>query len=137
MMKHLLNWFAALWAWITGSRRRPYRLVKVRGRFPTRLDARGVYVLFEDSEPWEARMICPCGCGEELDLNLLPDDHPTWSVKSDEQGRATVHPSIWRRIGCRSHFILHDGIIEWCDPGLIKPLKPKSRQIWRAREIRH
>jgi hypothetical protein len=112
-MKTVLDWLKALWTWIIGTRSRPYRLITVHGSFPRGLDSKRVYVLLEDSEPWEARMICPCGCGEELDLNLLPDDHPTWSVRSDEGGHVTVRPSICRHVGCRSHFLLRKGIVEW------------------------
>ena len=112
-MNMVFGWIAALWAWIVGLFDRPYRLVVVEGRFPDHLNPRRLYVLTEDGDPWEARMICPCGCAAELDLSLLPDDHPTWRFSSDRQGRATLHPSVWRKIGCKSHFFLRGGKIVW------------------------
>ena len=106
-------WIVAAWAWLLSLFDRPYKFEVNEGTFPKRLDKRRIYILTEDGDPWEARMICPCGCGEALDLNLIPDDHPTWKATSDSQGRATLHPSVWRHIGCRSHFWVRNGRIIW------------------------
>jgi hypothetical protein len=113
-MKAIRTWLMALWAWVNGPFDRPYRLVMVEGRFPAHIDSKRLYVLTEDGVPWEARMICPCGCKAALDLNLLPDDPPTWRFEADEKKRATLHPSVWRKIDCKSHFILRNGRIQWC-----------------------
>lgn len=107
-------WLASVWVWLVSLFGRPYRLISVEGRYPTRIEPRRVYVLTEDGTPWEARMICPCGCKAVLDLNLLPDDPPSWRIKADQRGRATLHPSVWRKIECKAHFILRDGQIRWC-----------------------
>src|SRR4051812_27746086 len=113
-MNGVRKWLAAIWAWITGAFDRPYRLIVVEGSFPTRIRSKRLYVLTEDGVPWEARLICPCGCKAALDLNLLPDERPTWRFKADKTGRATLHPSVWRNTDCKSHFILRNGRIKWC-----------------------
>jgi hypothetical protein len=112
-MRPLLVWLAACWQWLLSFFEPPYRFEVSEGRFPAKLHRRRIYVLTEDGEPWEARLICPCGCGEALDLSLLRDDHPTWTMKADAHGRATLHPSIWRHVGCRSHFFVRGGRIRW------------------------
>jgi len=91
----------------------PFQIVNVSNSFPKSLKKKRIYVLLEDGEPWEARFLCPCGCGDALDLSLLADDHPTWTAKSGINRRATLHPSIWRKAGCLSHFFIRDGKVIW------------------------
>lgn len=112
-MKVAWIFLVAAWTWLLSLFERPYRLEVNEGSFPKRLDRRCIYILTEDGDPWEARMVCPCGCKEELDLNLIPDDHPTWKATADDRGRATLHPSVWRHIGCRSHFWVRKGRVIW------------------------
>ena len=88
-------------------------LTKVEGAFPKVLKPRTLYVLTEDGTPWQASMICPCGCGATLELNLLPDEHPRWKFAADKKSRASLDPSVWRKIGCKSHFWLRSGRIIW------------------------
>ncbi|MGD9420073.1 MAG: DUF6527 family protein [Verrucomicrobiota bacterium JB025] len=60
-------------------------------------------------------MLCPCGCGCLIHLNLLFDlSRPRWDVRQEADGSATITPSIWRNNGCRSHFVLRHGRIRWC-----------------------
>ncbi|WP_416235422.1 DUF6527 family protein [Nitrospirillum sp. BR 11164] len=57
---------------------------------------------------------CPCGCGERVLLSLAENRRPRWSVSVDWLGRPTLSPSINRLDGCRSHFWVRRGRIEWC-----------------------
>ncbi|MDM9644782.1 DUF6527 family protein [Rhizobium sp. S163] len=34
---------------------------------------------------------------------------------SPQADRPTLHPSVWRNSGCRSHFWVRRGRIAWCD----------------------
>jgi len=95
-------------------RRRIVRLRLVEGTFPKPLKANLLYILTEDGQPWQAAMICPCGCGATLDMNLLTDERPCWRYSANKRGGASLHPSVWRKIGCKSHFWLRDGKISWC-----------------------
>jgi hypothetical protein len=117
----VIAWLARLWAWLVGRFRRPqlpesagdtYVLVAV-GDEPDVLVPMHLYAVGENGQLWHATMLCPCGCSERISLNLLPDDSPSWKL-SEHAGGPTLHPSVWRHVGCRSHFFLRSGRIEWC-----------------------
>jgi hypothetical protein len=85
-----------------------------RGSVTSRDDARaqlqeaGDVVLVERVVPRSVVIKCPCGCGEELVINLDERVGPAWRLYRNERG-LTLYPSVWRESGCRSHFILwHD-----------------------------
>lgn len=110
---------AAIWAWIvrwfTGFFRPRYGFKEVRGAFPPKLRRATLYVLKEDGTPWQAAMICPCGCNATLEMNLLPDERPMWRYNVNAKGYPSLYPSVWRRVGCRSHFFLREGQIMWAN----------------------
>lgn len=74
-----------------------------------------LYVLGENEHLWSAAMICPCGCKELLQMSLHPEGRPKWTFTYHPDKTATLHPSVWRKVGCRSHFFLRQGRIIWCD----------------------
>lgn len=77
---------------------------------------RGELVLArEDGEDWSVHLRCPCGCGKPLELLLIPEAKPHWGLAKDERGRPNLCPSVWLRTGCRSHFWVRGGNIDWCD----------------------
>ena len=80
---------------------------------PDELEAMKVYAVGEREHLWHISMLCPCGCGEKISLNALPDDSPRWRLEEDD-GVPSITPSVWRRVGCRSHFFLREGHIKWC-----------------------
>lgn len=57
---------------------------------------------------------CPCGCGARMQLSLNPTRRPRWSVSADWLRRPTVAPSVHQRDGCRAHFWIRKGRVEWC-----------------------
>ena len=57
---------------------------------------------------------CPCGCGEELVINLDQRIGSAWRFYR-RRGGLTVYPSVWRESGCGSHFIIWDDRILWCN----------------------
>ena len=63
--------------------------------------------------PWAVAFVCPCGCGAIIQLALVVGGGPSWRLHRDWLGRPSLHPSIWRVRGCRSHFWLRRGLIEW------------------------
>src|SRR5689334_664379 len=70
--------------------------------------------LIGNHNPWSVAFLCPCGCGELIQLSLLTCDSPSWSVTFDRDGFATLSPSVWRTKGCRSHFFLRQGTVVLC-----------------------
>lgn len=95
--------------------RRPLALRMVADdSLPEHLMAREVVIAEDDGEAWVAGLICPCGCGDRIELMLLKDVRPRWSASVDAKGRPSLFPSVWRKEGCRSHFWLRNGRIRWC-----------------------
>jgi hypothetical protein len=82
--------------------------------FPSKLQRNKFYIAGERPNAWGAAMVCPCGCGEVIELNLLKQTRPSWSVHEHPDKTISVTPSVWRQMGCRSHFVLRCGRIEWC-----------------------
>jgi hypothetical protein len=106
------------WAWIVARcwllrRPVPLRTFKVE-ELPDQLDAKKIYVVGENDFWWFAAMLCPCGCGATLHMNLLPDARPRWNLTAHKDSTVSLHPSVWRVKDCRSHFFLRRGLIEWC-----------------------
>ena len=58
---------------------------------------------------------CPEGCGEHITINLDDEAGPAWRLYRRPRG-LTLFPSVWRKSGCRSHFILWHNNILWCGP---------------------
>jgi len=81
---------------------------------PEHPESRILYVVMENKKPWSAAMLCPCGCGETLHMNLLPDEQPMWRLKIHKHGTSTLHPSVKRLKGCRAHFWFRNGRVHWC-----------------------
>ena len=73
-----------------------------------------VYIVGENGAHWCVIFICPCGCGETINLNLLPQTRPRWTVQVDAEKKVTLSPSVWRKVGCKSHFYLRGSVVQWC-----------------------
>lgn len=95
-------------------RRPPPYLVERVTELPEGLAARKLYVVGEGEHKWYTAMLCPCGCGATLHMNLLPESRPRWRLSEHRDGTATLHPSVWRTKDCRSHFFLRRGAVDWC-----------------------
>ena len=110
--------FVRSWRWLTGWFRpapQKFGLVYFQGdELPDALPAHTLVVACEGNELWSAGMICPCGCGRRIELMLLPAVKPRWELRVDSRGLPTLWPSVWASSGCRSHFWLRRGEIEWC-----------------------
>jgi hypothetical protein len=92
------------------------RLRMIEGdSLPTRLPFRDLMLARDDGEDWCVGLRCPCGCGERLEMMLLKGVKPRWDVIFDERGRVTLHPSVWLRNDCKSHFWVRAGKIVWCE----------------------
>jgi hypothetical protein len=105
LWRRFSSWWASLWE-------RPYRSVRVE-ELPDRLAKKTLYIAGEGPHLWFVAMICPCGCGEILQMCLLQDARPRWTVSVDSNGVPSLSPSVWRQVGCKSHFFLVRGRIQW------------------------
>lgn len=57
---------------------------------------------------------CPCGCGDDLTINLDHRSGRAWKHYI-RRGQLTLYPSYWRDTHCECHFILWNNEILWCD----------------------
>ena len=84
--------------------------------FPDFLRPSTVYVAGEAPHYWGVTFLCPCGCGDSIQLNLLEDASPCWSLSVHRDGSLSIEPSVWRSKGCKSHFFVQHNRIEWFKP---------------------
>lgn len=121
-------WFSALWkktrqSILAGAKKlrqklprkklKPFRYLHIE-EMPDAFKPNIVYVCGEGEYLWAAAMLCPCGCKEVIQLNLLKQVRPRWSVQEHKDGSVTLMPSVWRQKGCQSHFFVRHGRIDWC-----------------------
>jgi hypothetical protein len=110
----VVRFFVSIYRWFVTLFRnwRIYRLEYVSEE-PTKLRTSTVYAVGENGHIWHVTFLCPCRCGAPISLNMLPDDSPRWhlSVHGDTP---TLTPSVRRQVGCRSHFFLRRGRVDWC-----------------------
>lgn len=59
-------------------------------------------------------MACPDGCGEVLTVNLDERSGKAWERYGEDKA-ITLYPSVWRPSGCKSHFVIWRGRIDWLD----------------------
>lgn len=72
-----------------------------------------IYVVGGNKYVKWAYLKCPCGCNDSIMLSLSKNRFPSWSVKQDKLGRASISPSINKLDGCKSHFFVKKGKIVW------------------------
>ena len=62
-----------------------------RGLF-TMSDVAAAYIVREDGFDEQVALLCPCGCGRVLQMNLLPDERPCWRVMRNADRTVTLDP---------------------------------------------
>ena len=115
MMAWTKELLASLEDWLYTRLNRPYRTTEVEEDLPTRLRQRIIYIVQDDGFLEQAVMLCPCSCGRILHMNLIPDERPCWQLIQHGDGTVTLHPSIWRKKDCGSHFWFRRGRVQWCN----------------------
>lgn len=93
----------------------PYRTRVTEGNLPDQLKRKTLYIVQEDGFLEHVSMLCPCGCGRVLYMNLISDERPCWRITEHPDGTVSLHPSIWRKKNCQSHFWFRQGRIYWCE----------------------
>ena len=112
MIREFLRWFCQVFR-MSRDNAEAFQWTKVES-LPDRLDSRKLYLVGDDECEWTAVMSCPCGCSSVIQLSLARDSRPSWRVYRHRDGTISLLPSVWRTVGCRSHFILYNGRILWC-----------------------
>lgn len=111
-MKWIVDVLNKIWNWFC-CKPAFYTAIKVED-LPEQLHPRTIYVAGENDHLWYAAMICPCGCGEVLQMGLMHNQRPRWTITEHDDGAVSLYPSVWRKVGCKSHFWLQQGNIFWC-----------------------
>jgi hypothetical protein len=110
IMRHMKNFLR----WLCPSLMGLYTVRHVTDE-PQELSTRIIYVVGERDNEWLASFCCPCGCGAHVRLNLLDcEGRPKWNVHEDTRKRASLRPSVSRNVGCKSHFWVSKGDVQWC-----------------------
>lgn len=77
------------------------------------LHCNGDAVIVERGKPRLLIIRCPCGCGDDLIINLDSRVGPAWRYYRNQHG-LSLYPSYWRDTACGSHFIIWNSHIYWC-----------------------
>ncbi len=93
-----------------------------------------VTIVAPSRQPKWAMFLCPCGCQSVITLSLQPAKRPHWSFRRSKGNRPTLQPSVWRDVGCMSHFFLEDGRIFWCNDSGVSPQEIGARWNSSRRE---
>lgn len=107
-----MNWFKSLTNKFSDLFRPRYRAIFVDD-LPDQLNRNRVYLVGDHGEPWQAAMVCPCGCSANIQLSLVPHDEPRWEASVGRRGTVSLYPSVWRTRGCYAHFFVREGKIAW------------------------
>ncbi|WP_456680213.1 DUF6527 family protein [Bradyrhizobium sp. USDA 3311] len=80
---------------------------------------------------------CPCPCKQVISLPLQAPHSPRWRVSVNGAGRPDLHPSVWRKKGCMSHFWIQDGRVFWTSDTGVAPwiAKPELYDRGSQRKI--
>lgn len=117
----LFGWISRKWNFFWERISRHVKGAEVASKFniefvedtPDRISENTIFVVQDGNFPELLAFECPCGCRARIILNLLPDASPKWSFYISEQGKIDIYPSIWRKVGCKSHFFVRESNIDW------------------------
>ena len=84
-------------------------IVQSRSEVNSQLLEPGDAVLITRGRPRWLLLKCPCGCDDEIPLNLDRRAGKAWRIYEQGNRRLTIFPSVWRDTGCFSHFIVRNG----------------------------
>lgn len=74
-----------------------------------------VYYIGDKDWKWLLMFQCPCGCDDIIYLSLLEKSKQNWSIEGMNNNIFSIHPSINRQVGCRSHFFITHNEVRWCE----------------------
>jgi len=77
------------------------------------LQNRIIYVVGNEKYVKWAYLKCPSNCDDVIMLSLIKSNGPSWRISQDKLGRPTIYPSIHKLDGCKSHFWIRSGKINW------------------------
>lgn len=112
MFQEIMKWLGTWIAAIFRSSQKGYIALACED-VPDNVQDGQIYLLGDKGAYWQAVMKCPCGCSETIQLPMSRGARPCWTF-SGSMSKPTLRPSVHRNRGCRSHFIVSEGRIQWC-----------------------
>lgn len=109
-----MNILFAIRVFICKLRRKPVPLrTVVVDEMTEPVKCNALYIYSSNGHQWGAALLCPCGCGSLIEVNLLPEGDPSWKATPNWDSSISLHPSVWRKVGCKSHFWIKQGLVKW------------------------
>jgi hypothetical protein len=108
----MFRWISRFWKKFR-RRKKLKGIVLVEGMsaLPYRLDGK-LYVVGKRMPKW-AVLDCPCRCGDRIDVNLMQNRTPHWTLIIQDD-RASLNPSLWvPKERCGSHFFIRSNVFLW------------------------
>ena len=118
-IRSLLRRLGALFSW-RAPREAGFRLQRSEEVDKGKLRRLVVYVECRGGKDRWAHFLCPCGCQDVISLNLMSSQQPYWTLVCHEDGTVSLSPSVDKMSGCRSHFFLRRGEIDWAGTGVTR-----------------
>lgn len=94
-------------------RSKRYKSIEYVADIPDTLDSKTIYLEGSEGKERFAALICPCGCGDSIEL-VINGPSPSWTIAFSKEGKITFRPSIFRSVKCKSHFFVRANRVEWC-----------------------
>lgn len=92
---------------------------------PSPFDPDTIYVCYHGDkigEPYLVNFICPCGCSRECPIPAVTSEakqanpsRSAWGVRIEDDNTVTIHPSVRWTSGCKAHFTITNGRVQWHD----------------------
>lgn len=71
-----------------------------------------IVIIGNKNNPKWVHFLCPCGCKEQISLNLMKSYYPRWRVKFNQDDTVSISPSI-DNTSCGGHFWIDHNQVFW------------------------
>lgn len=118
-MKWIKNiWYSIVYWWCgdTVKLKEGYQLLQINEQpLLEEVEDNIVYHIGDEDWKWLLMFKCPCGCGDVIHLSLLEKSVQKWRIEQEDNNIFSIHPSVNRQVGCRSHFFITRNKTRWCE----------------------
>ena len=81
---------------------------------PKAMEAGKIYIVCGPGYQKWAVFRCPKHEEEIVQLSLMQNRRPRWTIAMDFLDRPTIHPSVRQLDGAYAHFWVESGCVDWC-----------------------
>ncbi|MGW8185575.1 MAG: DUF6527 family protein [Candidatus Moraniibacteriota bacterium] len=115
MLKDVLNYIRKRLINVTPKRYVEYTgvLFRENSQFSeNELKNRNIIIIGDKDNPKWIHLICPCGCGNKISLNLMKSYYPRWKARFNKDNTLSIFPSI-DNASCGAHFWVDHSKVFW------------------------